>query len=67
MKGQMKIAKVISKSKNGRKMEVIGVDNDGVKRTLHVHKKASEWLYSIGVDARGKGKRTFGIIQEKGE
>ena len=40
----MRIKKIISKSPDGSRMEIIGDDN----RTHHIHKTADGWLYSVG-------------------
>ena len=41
----MKIHKIISKSKDNNRMEVIAVDNNGYYKTLHLHRHGSDWKY----------------------
>lgn len=46
----MKIHKIISKSKNGKQMEVIAIDDKGKKQTFHIHKKTTSWQYCVDKD-----------------
>lgn len=55
----MEIVKIISKSKDGRKMEVIAQNDKGIKRTLHVVKEGNKYKYFDGHEIqikKAKGK-----------
>jgi len=56
----MKIHKIISKSKNGLKMEVILKDDDGYCLTKHAHKKNNKWQYLIKMF---QGQPTYGGVK----
>jgi len=43
----MKIKKIISKSKNGNRMEIIAINGEDL-RTLHVHLIQDKWRYYAG-------------------
>ena len=45
----MKVVKVISKSRNGRQMEVIGEDEE-YYGTLHIHRQSKRWTYFKGLN-----------------
>jgi len=49
----MRVERIISKSRDGNRMEVIGRDADG-RRTLHLHRKNDVWRYSVGYDREDK-------------
>ena len=55
----MKVKQIISKSKNGNRMEVIAKEGD-IQKTLHIHQKNKVWRYFDGCDK--KGNRVFSII-----
>ena len=55
----MKVKRIISKSKNGNRMEVIAEEGD-IQKTLHIHQKNSIWRYFASCDK--KGNRVFSII-----
>ena len=46
----MKVYKVINKSKDGNKMEVIAIDNNNTKQTLHINKVNNVWKYYEGIN-----------------
>ena len=49
----MIVNKIISKSRDGNRMEVIGKE-DKVQRTLHIHKEYKNvWRYFAGCDNKG--------------
>jgi len=41
----MKVHKIISKSKSGRRMEVIAINGKGRQHTLHIHRHLKGWQY----------------------
>ena len=49
----MKVVKVISKSRNGSRMEVIAKEGS-THQTLHIHKGNEIWRYFVGEDKTGK-------------
>ena len=49
----MKVRQVISKSRDGNRMEVIAREGND-QRTLHIHQKRNEWRYFAGEDKNGK-------------
>lgn len=55
----MKVKQVISETKDGRRMEVIGKE-DNTQKTLHIHKENRGWSYFVGEDK--KGKKVFAPI-----
>lgn len=55
----MKVEQVISESRNGSRMEVIGKENN-TQKTLHIHKENRGWSYFVGEDK--KGKKVFAPI-----
>lgn len=48
----MKLKQIISKSRNGNRMEVIGKDDDGL-HTLHIRKEHNIWKYVVTKTDRG--------------
>ena len=52
-KGKMIVKQIISKSKNGNRMEVIA-EKDDIQKTLHIHQENSIWRYFAGCDKEGK-------------
>jgi len=60
----MKIKKVISKSKDGNRMEVIAEGQGGYLCTLHIHRHSDGWKYHAGRDR--KGQPILKLIEEKG-
>ena len=63
----MKIKKVISKSPDGQRMEVIAENEHGLLRTLHLHRFKSGWRYCKEYDYERGEVRVFGAIQGSGE
>ena len=55
----MIVKQIISKSKNGNRMEVIGKEGD-IQKTLHIRQENKVWRYFDGCDR--KGNRVFSII-----
>lgn len=55
----MKLKQIISESRNGNRMEVIGKDDDGL-HTLHIRKEYSNWKYLAAID--NKGNKLFSNI-----
>ena len=49
----MMVKKIISKSKDGNRMEVIAKE-DKVQKTLHIHKENNIWRYFAGCNKEGK-------------
>ena len=49
----MKVKQVISESRNGKRMEVIAKDNDGVLHTLHIQQEHKVWKYFVGENKKG--------------
>ena len=47
----MRVKKIISKSKDGKRVEVIAED-DGKLRTLHLQASGGKWTY-LGFDEKG--------------
>lgn len=60
----MKILKIISKSEDGKQMEVIAVDKKGLYRTLHIHKHKKSWQYCAGYKPLLPGKEKVMILKE---
>ena len=56
----MKVRKIISKSKNGNRMEVIGEDDNGL-HTLHINKKGGVWNYVA--DKTDGGAKLLGVMK----
>ena len=50
------IKQIISKSKNGNRMEVIAKE-DNIQKTLHIRQENNIWRYFAGCD--NKGKKVF--------
>ena len=46
----MKVAKIISKRKSGKRMEVIAVEKEGPYRTLHIHRGRDGWKFYKGLN-----------------
>jgi len=44
----MKLEKIISKSRNGNRMEIIARDDFKNLKTLHVHRYSKGWKYCAG-------------------
>jgi len=44
----MKLEKIISKSKDGNRMEIIARDDFKNPKTLHVHRYSKGWKYCAG-------------------
>jgi len=44
----MKLEKIISKSKDGNRMEIIARDDFKNLKTLHVHRYSKGWKYCVG-------------------
>ena len=59
----MKLRKIISKSKDGEKMEVIATDGNFL-RTLHIQKHQKDWKYCAGYE---KGRMILGKIELKSQ
>ena len=49
----MRVEQIISESRDGNRMEIIGRDSDS-QRTLHIQQKNKEWRYFVGHDREGK-------------
>jgi len=49
----MKVKKIISKNKNGNRMEVIA-EEGGIQKTLHIHRENNIWRYFAGCNQEGK-------------
>jgi hypothetical protein len=49
----MKVKQIISKSRSGNKMEVIGKEDD-TQKTLHIHEENKVWKYFAGCDKTGR-------------
>ena len=49
----MKVIKVISKSPNEKRMEVIAKEGD-TQKTLHIRQEHEVWKYFVGHDKNGK-------------
>jgi len=49
----MIVKQIISNSRNGNQMEVIGKDSN-IQKTLHIHKENNVWRYFAGYDKKGK-------------
>jgi len=52
----MILKQIISKSKNGNRMEVIAKE-DNILKTFHIYREDNIWRYFAGCD--DKGKRVF--------
>jgi len=50
----MKLKQIISKGKNGNRMEIIAKEPFQVQKTLHIRKENNTWRYFAGCDAKGK-------------
>jgi len=62
----MKIKKVISKSRDGSRMEVITEHGKGILRTRHVHKNGNgKWRYCIGYEKGQPILRKLSSEEEK--
>ena len=48
----MKLIKIISKSKNKNRMEIIAKDGK-IQKTLHIHQENDTWRYFAGCDNKG--------------
>jgi len=48
----MLVKRIISKSRNGNRMEVIAKDDKSLK-TLHIRRKSNVWRYFAGKDNKG--------------
>lgn len=48
----MKVKRIISKSKNEDRMEVIAEEGN-IQKTLHIHQENSIWRYFAGCDKKG--------------
>jgi len=49
----MKVKRIISKSRNGNRMEVIAEEGD-IQKTLHIYQENSVWKYFAGCNKEGK-------------
>ena len=49
----MKVKQIISKSKNGNRMEVIARE-DNILSTLHICQEHNIWRYFAGCDKKGR-------------
>lgn len=52
-KEKMIVKQIISKSKDGNRMEVIAKE-DNIQKTLHIHQGNDTWRYFAGCDKKGK-------------
>ena len=59
----MKLIKIISKSKDGKKMEVIATDGNFLD-TLHIQKHQKDWKYCAGYE---EGRMILGKIELKSQ
>ena len=59
----MKIHKIISKSKDDKRMEVVAIGKKGPYRTLHVHRYKKGWQYCAGFKL-SLGKEKVMILKE---
>jgi len=59
----MKVKKIISKSKDGKRMEVIAIDGNFL-HTFHVHKHQKDWKYCAGYE---KGRMILRSIELKSQ
>jgi len=57
----MKVRKIISKSKNGNRMEVISEEG----KTLHIHQRYDIWNYFVGLNEQKV--KVYGEIQVGGK
>lgn len=55
----MRVKKIISKSKDGQRMEVIAEDAEGKLQTLHLQRCGGEW---IGLVPNNKGEKIPEIV-----
>ena len=46
----MKVTKIISKSKDGKRMEVIAEVYDGRLKTVHIQKHPKDWRFCAGYE-----------------
>jgi len=58
----MKIKKIISKSKDGNRMEVIAGSYHGNLKTHHIHRHQKDWKYLAGYE---KGRMILRTIELK--
>jgi len=49
----MKLIQIISKSKDGNRMEVIAKEPFQIQKTLHIRKENNIWRYFAGCDEKG--------------
>ena len=59
----MKVKKIISKSKDGKRMEVIATDGNFL-HTFHVQKHQKDWKYCAGYE---KGRMILRSIELKSQ
>jgi len=59
----MELRKIISKSKDGEKMEVTATDGNFL-HTLHIQKHQKDWKYCAGYE---KGRMVLGKIELKSQ
>ena len=52
-KRKMIVKRIISKSRNGNRMEVIAEENN-IQKTLHIHQENNVWKYFAGLSQEGK-------------
>ena len=57
----MKLKKIISKSKDGKRMEVIAEVYKGRLKTVHIQKHQKDWKYCAGYE---KGRMILGSIKD---
>jgi len=60
----MKLTKIISKSKDEEKMEVIAEVYPGRLKTVHIQKHQKDWKYCAGYE---KGRMILGKIELKSQ
>ena len=60
--GDMKVKKIISKSKDGEKMEVIAEVYNGRLKTVHIQKHSKDWKFCAGYE---KGRMILRSIEDK--
>jgi len=56
----VRVKKIISKSKDGDRMEVIAEDYHKNLKTLHVQRRSKKWKFCTGYR---KGKLVLGVMQ----
>ena len=49
----MKLIQIISKSKDGNRMEIIAKEPFQIQKTLHIRKENNIWRYFAGRDDKG--------------